>query len=1041
MDKNTPISELRLDTKPYKALMALGVETIGDFLPLPLDRVLEIRGMGDRTLKRLSVIRRRIQASLDRLSEGSNDHELDWNTTFDQLSVRTQHGLAELGIDTLNAFLALTQEEFLSVRAIGVTSWNEVHQHQNRLHNVVASITNASLADTASHTTSSALSGHDPKESLLAVRNALGTRQHILDDLCIRSFSQLLTISYEEVTALKHVGQVTWKILQEAIHKASAIAEAHGNVRSLEEIKITDFPLFDGDGIGSAPIPGFFYPDTLTDSLALSPRSITVLKNLRLNSLKAVLMTYPERLLSRSNFGEKSLVTLRQSILDYLKYRNNSEGSSADTGKSFPDFLRTICRLSGQPKKRTDILLGRLGGISGEIKTYEALALKHGYTRERIRQILKKTLGSIEQHFQSRVTLNSFRSTARHILDDCRGIISLSDLGKQLSDRLQWKRRVPAESLRELFKSFSFGNGIAIRDDKAMCKHPCRTCRMVVERAHELMNSSESGILSFGNFSEPSDLCKPSPDIGCPSNCGVKYSRSFLYELAGRANFYYDDDNAYSSSAWVLLCGSIPKKTEVVLEMLGKAATPEEVWEAMCPYLDEFIPLEKIHSILIQADGAYVWGRGEYIHKNHIHVHRDILPLIRDSLLARLANAPFVALHGVFQELRVPCEKARIPNDYALSTVVSLYLDDFHVDRYRYVYVDKPSEATSIDTYIEQWILKQGSEVKRSDLEQWMVEHIGVRKSLVQQSLGRLSDVFASRRGYLIHIDNTGMDSETLAPFYRQAKDALEQHDHIGVGRLFKNQQVTCYQLGIVSKSMLYAAMRHFYSDVLEFTHYPHICRQNQDSFDTLGESVSEYIRERNSVVAVDDCVQQFEAKGYSPTQLRARLSNLSRILPFYPGCVVHADTIGWDTDKASQLRDVLFEAYVSRLDLGHLVGDLEEVYDLYEKQLPVLSADMSWTHDLLAALAAKCDDVVLIGNARRAYAITVREDAITTLADLVVVVVRDHFGGGCSREQMNQWMQDNGVVRKQLTTHMFATPPGLEMSDYECLWKGGSDA
>jgi len=1096
MDENAPIPDLHLETRPHGALNGLGTKTIGGFWPgsvegnndseenwnaifnqlsvrvqhgletleidtlgaflaLTQEKFMLVRSMGltswnevYRHQKQLRNVvsgtnafsedtANRNNSSLGQLSETTKKFDADWDTVFNQLSVRVQHGLETLEIDTLDDFLALTREKFLSLRAMGATSWNEVHRHQKRLHNA-APITDESSAGTAGRVASSTLSRQDNKDLLSAVRKELGTRQHILDDLRIHSFSQLLTINYEEVTALKHVGQRTWQKLQEAIHKASTIAKSIGIVLSPEEIKLTDFPLFDGAGIGSNPIPETFYPNAPTDSLALSSRVLSTLKKLHLNSLKNILTTDSERLLRQNNFGENSLVKLRESILDYLQYRNNSDDLSIDTCKSFTDFLKKLCQLSGQSKKTTNIFIGRLGGFSGEKETYEALAREQGCSKERVRQILKTTLDAINQNYRSRGILKSFQNTARNILEDSRGIIDLDSLSKQISHRLRWNETISVESLRELFNSFSFIDEIETKDDLALCKHPCRSCHSIVERTCELMRSSEFQILPFDNFFESSSLCKPSSDKECPLNCGMKYSRAFLYELASRAGFYYDKDNAYSDIAWTLMCGSIPQKTEAVLEMLGRPVVPGEVWEAMCPYLDEFVPPEKIHSTLIHVDNAYVWGRGEFIHKNHIHIHIDMLSQIRATLLARLANNSFVALSGVFRELRVPCEKAGIPNDYALSTVVSLYLTEFHTDRYRYVHANKISKTASIDPYIEQWLLKQGGEAKRSELEQWMVEQVGVRKSLVGLSLSRLNNVFLARNGYLIHVDNTDLDVEKLAPFYRQAKFALERHEYISVGLLFREQRVICYQLGITSTRMLYAAMQYFFSAVLDFPRYPHICQQDQKSLNSLDELISAYVREKNTIVSVDDCIHSFEAKGYSPVQLRNRLSNITQVLPFYPGCVVHSDTIGWDADKISKLRDVLFKVYTSCLDTGHLIGDLEEVCDHYETKLPTLSAGLSWTLDLLAALAAKCDDVVFLGNAKRAYVMAGRENSINTLADLVVTIVRDHFGGGCSREQMNQWMQENGVVRKQLATHMFTAPPGLEITDYEYLWKGG---
>jgi hypothetical protein len=417
------------------------------------------------------------------------------------------------------------------------------------------------------------------------------------------------------------------------------------------------------------------------------------------------------------------------------------------------------------------------------------------------------------------------------------------------------------------------------------------------------------------------------------------------------------------------------------------------------------------------------------------------LPSLSDILKSKLHNLPFIALYGIFQDFRVTFEKAGIPNEYALSTVIALYLDDFYVDRYRYVYLKKPSKSTSLDSYIEQWIEEQDGEVKRSELEKSIIEQVGIRTSLVQLALQRLNNIIVTRQGYLIHVDNTGLSSENLKPLYRWVQSALERHEHIGINRLYKEQQVTCFKLNIKSKKMLYDVMRFFFSGDFDFTRYPNICKHNQSKFNTLGEAVLDYIKKQNAVISVGDYIKYFEAKGYSPIQLQARLYYLPMILPYYCGCIVHEDTIGWNKTKEDQLHHVLSQAYSSRIELGYLMGDLEDVYNRYEDQLPKLSNNINWTGDLLSILATRLEDVKLIGNAKRAYCITSYKEAFKDISDLIVVVVRDHFCGGCSRDQMNQWLQENGVIRKQLTGRMFTTPTGLYITEYEYVWKGGPNA
>jgi hypothetical protein len=1026
VDKTTPISEVVLETKPYKALVNLGVNTVGDFLSLDLDTVLELSGIGTGTKERLAFIKEHILSSLEK--EEFKPMSLIWPSIYERLSVRTLRGLKALHIDTPEEFVALSSDRFLSLRGVGITCWKEVHRYQKELAKALLHSEQTSQTDE--------ISDCPQAYPLQTVRKELGSRQHIIDDLGIQSFDQLLKLRYEDITSLKSVGPVAWTKLQSSIQKALSIQKLISQPNSTD-IQLENFPIFGGVGIGHRPVPESFYPDTSIDNLTLSSRIRSVMTKLSINTLRSLLMTSPERLLKQGNFGETSLMLLRQSIRDYLDYCNTSGGAAVDTGKSLSEFLRILCKLSNQSERVTNILIARIGGFSGSTKTLEELAEEYGNTREMIRQIVKVSTDRIEQTFQARVILNVFLNVIQQILNDYRGIIGLGELGDEIVHRLNWNANISKESLQHIFKLFTMKDNITVLDDSIMCFHLCRECPNILNHLHELIKVAPFGTLSLTALTDNFLLCAPTPDRGCPTNNNLKYSEQFFIELSKRANLFCDEKNVYTAQAWSLKYRGVNAKVEAVLDLLAKPSTPVEISDYFTNVLHDPIPQEKVHTSLINAENSFVWGRGEYIYKSHVHIDHDVLFSLKNILMLKLHDVSFIALYGIFQEFRITFTKAGIPNDYALGTVITLYLNEFHVDRYHYVYLNEPSKSTSIDHYIEQWILDQGSEVKRSDLEKWMTNQIGVRESLIQLSLGRLNNIFVTQKGNLIHVDNTGLDMDKLAPLSEWVKNILEHNSYIGVKKLFDEQKITCFQLGIVSEQMLYDVMRYFYSDKYDFPKYPHICRQDQDSFNSLGQLMTEYIKEQNTIVSIDKCIDYFETKGYSPQQMQARLYYLQIILPYYSNCVVHSDIIGWNTEKAIQLYQTLSQAYESRRKLGYLTGDLEDVYDRYEDQLPQLANDLSWTGELIAALAARTNDVKIIGNAKRAYSLEKYPGAISSLADLVVIVVRDHFGGGCSREQMNQWMRDNGIVRKQLTPEMFSMLPGLVVTEHEYLWEG----
>lgn len=1121
MEKYTSIADLNIATKPRKALVTLGVNTVGDFLNVDLDNVLTIPGMGARTKNDLLNLKKRILRSLGKTEEYSSPNscrewnaiteqftvrtrnglaklgiesiqsflalnrekvlsvrgvgvsswneihklqldlvkqkhidsstvpecpEIDsrhqnvepsWNNILKQMSVRTQHGLKKLGINTIEDFIVLTQERFLSVKAIGITCWKEVQTYQKQIRNELPSdfIYSQNKANRI-------MSNEEAIQLLMLVRDELGGRQHIIDDLKIHSFSELINVTREEVIALDHVGIVAWNKLQQAIQKVADACNKNRVEHDTQKITLECFTLFGGIGVNSNSIPRNFHPKTPARSLTLSPRNRAILKKLKIDTLESLLMISPDRLLKQKNFGESSLQLLRQSIRDYLHYKNDSDNLIIETVKTFKDFIRLLCTLSELSDREASIFTNRLVGAFGYISTLDYLANIHGFTRERVRQIILSCSRKIQRHYKSTIVLASFINHIRDILEKCRGIVSVAELGEHVRHSMKWDDKIFPDSIKEFIKQFVWDDEISLQNGNIVCEHPCRKCSCIVEGIAKAINSTPSGMISISSLPTGYSFCIQTSEEGCPPYTDMRYSHSFIAELAKRANLIYNCDNIiYTPNTWDLRRGGLNRKVEAVLFKLKRPASSDEVWKELCPYLESFISPERIHSALINADNAHVWGRAIFVHSSYIDIDKSILPLLNNILSLKLDNLSFVALYGLFYEYRVVLENAGIPNEYALSTIINLFLDGFHVDKYRYVYLNKPNKDASIAAYIEQWILDQDGEVNRSDLDRWMTEKVGIRKSLIQPSLARLNKIVMTRKDHLIHLDNTGITFQHLEPLFRWLKVALKEHGQVGVDKLYKSQRVVCSQLNIVSKNMLYGAIRYLFSDYFDFPQYPHVCRIDQSTFNTLGEAITDFFRKRSRIVSLEECFEYFGAKGYSPNRVQSRIYYLPVLLPYYSGCLIHEKTIGWDNNKKEQIRRVLRSAYISRLNLGYILGDLEDVYDRFGDQLPTLSNNICWTGELLSAIASQLSDVKLLGNAKRAYTLISYKNAVKTLSELVALIVRDHFGGGCSREQMNEWMRENGVIRKQLTPHMFTSMPCLEVNEHEYLWKGNINA
>jgi len=849
--------------------------------------------------------------------------------------------------------------------------------------------------------------------------------KNALSRLSVSSPETLLALTQQKFMSERGVGKKCWVEIANAQKKLAP--SFHQEIYQPQCLE--DFRLFSGVTNEDVSVPKAYLPDTPTQLFVTAARSREVLKSLRIETLGNLLLAAPETLLKQKNCGKKTVRDLRSAIKAYLEYCSQPN-KQVYLGTSLADLMKRLCNDVGI-LKYADIFVQRVC----EAKTLEAVGCEFGCTRERVRQIVKLVTHSFEEFYKTKDVLLIVEKNVSGIMYDYRGVLGYSRLCEELSACFQWELPPSNEGIREFLQTFpSFSRDYDVAKESLKTTHPCRTCEYILEAFSGYIHATTSQSVSVDSIGSIEHLCAQNQKQEC-TNTNLKLSREFLIELAERSGLLCDGDLIGSRVAMKLRKGGLESQIEAVMEASGGIHTAESVWEKLIVHRD--VPVDKVHRALIGVDDVYTWGRGNFIHRNHIHIDESVIKTIRQILALKLATLPFVALPGIFKEFCATFRGAGIPNDYALATVIAIFLKDFHVNRYRYVFAEKPRSAASVQNHIARWVLEQDAPVSVVRLKQYMVNDFGMRESAVQSTLQRISEVIPEKPGYVVHIDAVGLSKQTLSDFSEWISDALRTYPQIGVHKLYKERSIACFQRGIHSARMLYFALDHFFSDKFDFSRFPYIAKEGETTIALLSDAVSSFLCKQGRMIPIESCIKHFETLGYSSSQLRNRIPYLPGVFQCYPGCIIHSNVIGWNDDIARQLYKVLLTAYKKRLDLGYLTGDLTEVYDLYEEQLPSLHGQQDWTGDLLVSAASLLDELTVMGNANRAYSIASIPDAAHNINELVVHAVRDYFKGGCSRHQLTEWMVENGVVRKQLTDSMFTAPPELIVTDYECLWKG----
>jgi len=654
-------------------------------------------------------------------------------SVFDlDLDAKAFRGVMALGAKTVGDLLSVDPDSVCDFHGIGIGTVQRLYALRERIEMSLAN--DSTPVDCRGNMPDESFILHEIVQGnmLATVKEQLGGRAGVLDTLGITSFRQLLALDRNELISVKSVGPKFWTRLQAVISNTISRAAASCSMK-LRMIRPDYFPLFSGIALSGNPAP--FIPDSNLPifNVVFDKRIVSVLKRLKLTTLQDAMLTPYNRLLSRKNFGIDSLNKLRKGILDYLDDRDTL-GKLVDPGSSFSGFLRNLCKASGQHFPATKIFARRFCGKSGSVETYKTIGRDRGCSREGIRLILNDVIGRVNVHYRSRDMLAHFHDTARRFVEDSRGILSLKDLGIALSCHFSWSRAVSEKSLYKFLKSFPPGGDVEVHNYIMTIDHPCRKCNKLVESLRKMFDTHQSVVSPFTDIIQFAS-CKLSDCTTCAHASDMHYSRLFLYELANRAGLNYDEDNIYSVNAWRLITGSMIGKARAALETLGRAATNQEIRAIVNPYLDNLdytVTQNNLHQSLVCDRDVFRWGKGSYILRKHINISEKLVAKISRFLSVKLKDCPVVSLYGVFRELREPCLKAGIPDDFALRAVVMMYTKDFYVDQHRFVYGKPFGKNDSVHKYAAQWVRKQKGIIRISDLARWVEETVGARQTITK---------------------------------------------------------------------------------------------------------------------------------------------------------------------------------------------------------------------------------------------------------------------------------------------------------------------
>ncbi len=311
--------------------------------------------------------------------------------------------------------------------------------------------------------------------------------------------------------------------------------------KSIEEVSVADLH---PDYRASTPL----------EEIPLSVRTSTVLNNLGLRTLGEVMLIPASQLLKQRNFGRKSLNELQDIVPRIIMNEEIAmlpglDDASPIDFSSFESMVDSFVKLGVKGSRNQKIVFASLCFDSDRAPTLEQLGVQFDLTRERVRQILKKSM--TQMLFPGILKLlDSFWEKIESLIKSGGGIVDLPELSVCIQQEYQWKNSPSPGALEHILSLNNFETFINIDQGVLQVECECLSCSIPMDQIIKLDFEENETYHIDVVTKRILDACKGR----CHYQAANRFFRAHTRKLIGESNiaFVIEGDIVYQYSNWTL---------------------------------------------------------------------------------------------------------------------------------------------------------------------------------------------------------------------------------------------------------------------------------------------------------------------------------------------------------------------------------------------------------------------------------------------------------------------------------------------------------
>ncbi|MHA4129335.1 hypothetical protein CBR59_25565 [Bacillus thuringiensis] len=412
------------------------------------------------------------------------------------------------------------------------------------------------------------------------------------------------------------------------------------------------------------------------------------------------------------------------------------------------------------------------------------------------------------------------------------------------------------------------------------------------------------------------------------------------------------------------------------------------------------------------SDTIYLWGRGIYIHSSFVKPNIELIETIAKEAADKLEKKPVITVTYLFDQYEDVLLENDVPTEYALYTLLRHYGSD-HIALPKFPKIIQIGDTGSIRNadLLSDFIRSKGHEVSTKELRDEFIVNRGWKPFTVEFTLSSTQDIIQSNYGeYTLLEFYEQMPVHIFDPIIKRINEKLEEIPQFQINGIFKEFESYCIANGIHTNYLLYYLLRSKCDDHFMLPRYPHIVKIGSDletaSIKTL---VEDYILEQGYEVSREEVMDWLVNElGARENAFDIALQLSDRIFYYTRGQYaeyVHEMTIGWNAEKQLELKNVVLDVLAREQQIND--KNFTQVEHCLSENLPELDGGLSWTIDLFADCVKRDKEFILLGS--RGTIIVPRTSSIQSETDFIQYVLVKEFGGSAKMRDVKKKLMQYG--------------------------------